>query len=264
MHEAKPLVTRIGAPLLRLQVIKMLAETAGFTQAEVEQSFGLKNASAQPRRFDDAPPFEGNFERGGFDRDFGGASRNVATFAASAGKAPFPSHAPPGAANPPSKPCSSWSIQHPLWAARLPIDLLPHDTPEGRALIALTDAMSIGELPTHGIGALLEHYRETPHAEILARMAGLLADTPFEDASLEPLFNDTVNKLEVRRCQPRDRRPERPRARKRPESHERRQLAELMYCTNRSSGHAPKHQIRNIIFGFAKFACRDAPQRDNR
>jgi DNA primase len=76
VHEAKPLVTRIGAPLLRLQVIKMLAETAGFTQAEVEQSFGLKNASAQPRRFDDAPPFDGNFERGGFDRDFGGGFGN--------------------------------------------------------------------------------------------------------------------------------------------------------------------------------------------
>ena len=70
-------------------------------------------------------------------------------------------------------------------------------TPEGRALIALTDAMSVGDLPTHGIGALLEHYRETPHAEILARMAGLLADTTFEDASIEPLFNDTVKKLEA-------------------------------------------------------------------
>jgi DNA primase len=28
-------------------------------------------------------------------------------------------------------------------------------------------------------------------------MAGLLADTTFEDASIEPLFNDTVKKLEA-------------------------------------------------------------------
>lgn len=58
-------------------------------------------------------------------------------------------------------------IQHPVWAARLPIDLLPHDTPEGLALIAMTDAMSVGDLPTHGLGALLEHYRDTPHAPVL-------------------------------------------------------------------------------------------------
>ena len=198
VHEAKPLVTRIGAPLLRLQVIKMLAETAGFTQAEVEQSFGLKNASAQPRRFDDAPPFDGNFERGGFDRDFGGGFGNNGNFRGKRRQgAGFPRMPPRQAPQTAVETLLKLVVQHPLWAARLPIDLLPHDTPEGRALIALTDAMSIGELPTHGIGALLEHYRETPHAEILARMAGLLADTTFEDASIEPLFNDTVKKLEA-------------------------------------------------------------------
>jgi DNA primase len=148
VHEAKPLVTRIAAPLLRLQVIKMLAEAAGFTQAEVEQSFGLKAGRRPLRR---QPPFEGDFK--------GGAT----------------SARPPGPATP-----AAWLprlrragaadrsrllklvIQHPVWAARLPIDLLPDDSPEGLALRAIVDALSVGDLPTHGIGALLEHYRGSP------------------------------------------------------------------------------------------------------
>ncbi|MHB1375577.1 MAG: DNA primase, partial [Thauera sp.] len=36
VHEAAPLVTRIAAPLLKLQVVKSVAETAGMTQGEVE------------------------------------------------------------------------------------------------------------------------------------------------------------------------------------------------------------------------------------
>ena len=183
IHEAKPLVTRIAAPLLRLQVIKMLAEAAGFTQAEVEQSFGLK-AAAPPRRFDDNLPFEGGFKG---RRDFNGRQ----------GRNALPRLAPR------QRPLSAIEtllklvIQHPVWAARLPIDLLPDDSPEGLALRAIVDALSVGDLPTHGIGALLEHYRGSPHAEAIDRMAGQLADSPFDEATIEPLLNDTLKKLEA-------------------------------------------------------------------
>ena len=195
VHEAKPLVTRIGAPLLRLQVIKMLAEAAGFTQAEVEQAFGIK-AAAAPRQFDDSPPFERNFRGKGRSGDKletvnAASAGDAATALASRALAPRQS---------PQSPVEALLkvvVQHPLWAARLPIDLLPDDTPEGRALIAITDAMSVGDLPTHGIGALLEHYRDTPHAELLAKIAGQLADTSFDDTTIEPLFNDTIQKLEA-------------------------------------------------------------------
>ena len=174
---------RIAAPLLRLQVIKMLAEAAGFTQAEVEQSFGLK-AAASPRRFDDNPPFEGGFKG---RRDFNGRQ----------GRNALPRLAPR------QRPLSAIEtllklvIQHPVWAARLPIDLLPDDSPEGLALRAIVDALSVGDLPTHGIGALLEHYRGSPHAEAIDRMAGQLADSPFDEATIEPLLNDTLKKLEA-------------------------------------------------------------------
>ncbi len=183
VHEAKPLVTRIAAPLLRLQVIKMLAEAAGFTQAEVEQSFGLK-AAAPPRRFDDNPPFEGDFKG---RRDFRGRQ----------GRNALPRLAPRQRPLTAIETLLKLVIQHPVWAARLPIDLLPDDSPEGLALRAIVDALSVGDLPTHGIGALLEHYRGSPHAEAIDRMAGQLADSPFDEATIEPLLNDTLKKLEA-------------------------------------------------------------------
>ncbi len=192
VHEAKPLVTRIAAPLLRLQVVKMLAEAAGFTQAEVEQAFGLKTASAAPRRFDDGPPpfddFGQGFERGFGNGNFRGKRRQ--------GQG-FPRMTPRQAPQSAVETLLKVVVQHPLWAARLPVDLLPADSAEGLALIAIVDAMSVGDLPTHGIGALLEHYRETPHAPVIARTAGNLADSSFDEAAIEHLFSDTIKKLEA-------------------------------------------------------------------
>jgi DNA primase len=194
VHEAKPLVTRIGAPLLRLQVIKMLAEAAGFTQTEVEQAFGLKQASAPPPRFDEGNNFDGGFKRGfggnggGSDRPFRGKRRQGYD---------FPRMAPRQTPQTALETLLKLVVQHPVWAARLPIDLLSDHSPEGRALIAITDAMSVGDLPTQGVGALLEHYRDTPHAPILAKIAGQLEETPLDEAMIEPQFNDTLYKLEA-------------------------------------------------------------------
>lgn len=190
IHEAKPLVTRIGAPLLRLQVIKLLAETAGFSQTEVETAFGLKNGGVAPQQRQ-APPSFGEFDRDDW-RDFGGGDRFRNTRRSGFQRVP-PRQAPQS----PTETLLKLVVQHPTWTARLPIDLLPDDTPEGRTLIALVDAMSVGELPTHGIGALLEHYRDTPHAPLLARAAGQLEEDAFEEGAIEHLFNDTLKKLET-------------------------------------------------------------------
>ncbi|MDE2586368.1 MAG: DNA primase, partial [Betaproteobacteria bacterium] len=42
VHEAKPLIQRLTTPLLRLQLVKRLAEASGFSQAEVERLCDLK------------------------------------------------------------------------------------------------------------------------------------------------------------------------------------------------------------------------------
>ncbi|MBL8431133.1 MAG: DNA primase [Dechloromonas sp.] len=51
IHEAKPLLLRLPTPLLRLQLVKRLAEASGFAQSEVERLCELKSyAPAAPAR----------------------------------------------------------------------------------------------------------------------------------------------------------------------------------------------------------------------
>ena len=172
VHEARPLVTRIAAPLLRLQVIKSIAEESALTQQEVEQAFGAGKPppSRQARRADTvAPP--------------------------PARRAPRPGN---GRRKPPSKVDTLLRLvlHHPQWAARLPVDLIPDDSPEARALISIIDATSVGDLmPGCGLGALIERFRETEHGETLARAAGELVEAEFDDAIVETLFEDALRAL---------------------------------------------------------------------
>ncbi|HJV26332.1 MAG TPA: DNA primase [Aromatoleum sp.] len=179
VHEAKPLVTRVAAPMLRLQLIKAIAEASEFSQAEVETAFGLK--SETPRR---PPP---DFRQ---DMEFGSPRR-----------APYPPRdrpRPRGRQRPPSAidTLLRLVLHHPTWAARLPVDLVPDDTAGAKALVAIIDTMSTGDLVTNGgLGALVEQFRDTPHSETIARVAGELVDAEFDEAVIETIFEDTLRKL---------------------------------------------------------------------
>lgn len=178
VHEAKPLVTRVAAPLLRLQLVKMIADASGLTQKEVEHAFGLQSASntrtQREPQWRDTPRGERGFDR---------------------------QAAPPRAQGRRRAPSTSSTllrlvVHHPNWAARLPVDLIPADNPEGRALIAIIDLVSLGEpLPSGGLGALIERFRDTPHGETLAHIAIELIDTEFDENVVEILFEDALRKL---------------------------------------------------------------------
>ena len=176
VHDAKPLVTRIAAPMLRLQIIKAIADASGFSQNEVETAFGLKvqSTSRQSR--------EAGFD-GWRDRSPPGLP------------APPPNRQrrrPPSEAN----TLLRLVLQHPAWAARLPVDLIPVHTAEGQALVAIIDLSSTGDLAMNaGLGALVEQFRDTPHADTLARVAAELVDAEFGEDVVEILFEDTLNKL---------------------------------------------------------------------
>ena len=165
VHEARPLVLRIAAPLLRLQVIKAVARAGGMAQQEVEAAWGIKPA---------APPafaFDGSLRRP---------------------LRPSPRHAPPS----PVETLLRLVVERPGWAACIPWDLIPEDKPEGRALVAIMDAVDVGDLPgSGGLGMVLEHFRHSPHAEALARQAARVSEDPFDDEVVETVFQDTLNKL---------------------------------------------------------------------
>ncbi len=174
VHEAKPLVTRIAAPMLRLQVIKAVAELGGFSQAEVERAFGLDVAT---------PPPVSRVESG--DRPAWRSSNAAAR--PPRGRRKFPST---------TAALLRLVLQHPALAARLPVDLVPATNPEGEALVAIIDATSTGDLPANaGLGALVERFRETAHGEVLARCAGELVEAEFDEDIVETLFEDALRKL---------------------------------------------------------------------
>lgn len=188
VHEAMPFINRISAPLLRLQVIKSVAEASGLTQAEVEHALGLPapaRRDRQPRRPEPqaSPPFDDTPRPA-----FAGKRRREGTFRPR----------PAGRRKPPSTAGTLLRLvlQHPTWAARMPVDLIPSDSPEGLALIAIIDLLSLGEpIPAGGLGALIERFRDTPHGETMSRVAAELVDAEFDEAVVEILFEDSLRKL---------------------------------------------------------------------
>jgi DNA primase len=65
IYEAKPLLLKLPTPLLRLQLVKRLAEASGFAQSEVERLCDLKSfiPAAPPRSKRTAPSLTRNLLR---------------------------------------------------------------------------------------------------------------------------------------------------------------------------------------------------------
>ena len=58
------------------------------------------------------------------------------------------------------------------------------------------DAVDVGDLPGHGgLGIVLEHFRHSPHAEVLNRQAARVSEEPFDEEVMETVFQDTLAKL---------------------------------------------------------------------
>ena len=200
VHEAAPLVTRISAPLLKLQVVKSVAETAGMTQGEVE--FAFEQLAAQAPRRRSAEPQPGAHSAAALTAAASPAEgrerRDRAPARAVGARATTSRPRTGGRRKPPSTASTLLRLvlQHPTWAARLPVALIPDDSPEGLALIAIIDLLSLGEpVPAGGLGALIERFRDTPHGETLSRVAAELMESEFDEAVVETLFDDTLRKL---------------------------------------------------------------------
>ncbi|MBT0962048.1 DNA primase [Denitromonas iodatirespirans] len=176
-HEAKPLVLRIGAGVLKLQVLKAVAKRCALDERELMQAWGL---TPPP------PPSRTNepWRKGKGRRD---------------------DAEPPAVRGPRHQPRPLEAnllrivLHHPAWAARLPVDLIPPGSDEGRALIAIIDAVSVGDLGNKSaMGTLLEHFRHTPHELTLTRMCAEQAEDVIDEAVVETVFHDTVHALHAK------------------------------------------------------------------
>ena len=160
VHEAKPHLQKLSAPVLRVQLVKAVAEAAELTQAEVETQCGLAPAA----RGRPAPP--------------------------APKRRPRPSSV--------ERKLLAIVLHRVEWVVRIPHDLVDAESAEGDTLRAIADAMEHGDLPAGGVGMLLEFFRGTPHEALIAETAMGQADDPdFE--TLEAMLGDSIDGLRRQR-----------------------------------------------------------------
>ena len=151
---AKPLLGRLQTPLLRLQLVKRLAEETGFSQPEIERLCELR-AVARP-----AP-------------------------------AKVPRQAPSLL-----RPLLRMLLQKPELAVQLPLEVLPDNSAEARAVRALcTVILAAGEV-SPGYALLLERMRGQGDEEILQEAAAGMMRQPFEDEAIDEEFIGVTQRLQ--------------------------------------------------------------------
>jgi DNA primase len=156
VHAAKPLLQKMSAPILRVQVTKEIARRAQVSQAEVEAQCGLKPLA----RTRYAPP--------------------------QMKQRPAPSSV--------ERKLLEIVLHKPEWAARLPLELIDAELIESSALAAIADAIEHGEMPSGGFGLMLEFFRGSPQEALISEVLGGMADE-IEPGALEAVFNDAISHL---------------------------------------------------------------------
>ncbi|WP_300452061.1 DNA primase [Accumulibacter sp.] len=153
VSESKPLLGRLRAPLLRLQLVKRLTEASGFSQAEVERLCELRPVAR-----------------------------------------PAPARVPRQA---PSllRPLLRLLLQKPQLASRLPLELLPDDSAESRAVRLLCDTIGVGEAATLAYPTLLEKLRGNEYEQLLQTAAAELMQQPFAESEIDDEFAGTLKQL---------------------------------------------------------------------
>jgi DNA primase len=156
--EAKPLLQKLQTPLLRLQLVKRLAEISGFSQQEVERLCELRAIT---------PPAPARAPR----------QSPAASF---------------------MRKLIRLILQKPELALRLPLASLPPDVPETRTLHRLVNTVREAGSNIPGYAMLLERLRgQGPDSDdlLLKNAASDLMHEPFADDEIESEFAGTLAKF---------------------------------------------------------------------
>ena len=135
IHEAKPLLKRIAAPALQLQLLKQVAQSSGITQEEAGRLAEIRGAA--PARPTHPAPAKG-LDRAMLNRKL-------------------------------DRELLACLLAHPPLVREVPAEIVDVSHAEGRALEALMALDGIEEL-THAV--ILERLRESVHASLLNRIRG--------------------------------------------------------------------------------------------
>ncbi len=163
IQAAKPLLQKIHAPVLRVQLTRAVAVLAQLSQAETEAACDLSplsNRRMPPARMAQRP-----------------AARSI------------------------EHQLLANVLYRPERAARLPLDLMSSPTPEAAALRAIAEAIEHGQLlsGSHAgepqMGLLLEFFRGSEHEGTLSGFVSALTDDKIDEQAMEAEFNDALERL---------------------------------------------------------------------
>ncbi len=171
VHEAKPLLKRVAAPALQFQLIRALADLAGMTQAEFARLAEIR-----------AP-------------------------AAFAGRAPAPKPSDRAARSLDRKlerDILRCLLVKPELARDLPEIIDATDHPEAQALAALAVLAHEHERALTS-AAVIEAFRETPFAPLLAELQGRMLELGHSEDDAEGEFRGALQQLRIRRLKERSR-----------------------------------------------------------
>ncbi|MBL8491586.1 MAG: DNA primase [Rhodocyclaceae bacterium] len=158
VHEAKPLLQRLAAPVLRLQMVKALAGASALAEAEVAAQCGLK-----PLATGRAP-----------------LRRQPRTLEVSQ-----------------VRTLLRHVLRRPERAARLPLELIDREDRYGALLHAIADALDHGELASGKLALIFEYFRGGPHEPVIGEIAASIDDQADEGAE-EQEFSDAVVRVRTK------------------------------------------------------------------
>ncbi len=157
VHEAKPLLQKLSAPALRLQLLKALSDAAQMSQEDAARIMDIRVARGYDAR-------------------------------------PAPAPGPSRASQLPQLKREHKLLQcllaKPALAGELPKAMLDGDSFEGRMLIAVAEFCR--RSPQAQGGELIEHFKDSEFAAALASTQAALLETKFEGDHMEPEFHGAV------------------------------------------------------------------------
>lgn len=158
--EAKPLLKRVAAPGLQLQLVKAMAEMTDINQAEVARLTDIRLAAGSYRRAAVEAPVR------------------------SSGDARL------------ERELLRCLLLEPELVSLVDIELVDRQPIEGAALAALVEILN--EEPGLGPALLCDRFKDTPYAKLVADLQGESMDQPAESEDLSTVATDAMDKLRRR------------------------------------------------------------------
>lgn len=163
-HEAKPLLKRIAAPGLQLQLLKQIAQTSGITQEEAGRLTEIRDAGTA-RAIRAVPPSGPNKSMLALDRK---AERELIKCV----------------------------LVHPPLVREIPAKIVDETQAEGRLLREL---LTMADVETRSHAAIIEIFRESEHKPLLERVEAELLAEGFDDDAAMAVFRDVMRTIEIAR-----------------------------------------------------------------